>query len=65
MMITKDKEMDIKISFSAKYMMDALRAFGTNQVDLNFVGEIKPIVLKAEENASLTQLVLPIRTYQK
>ncbi len=63
MMITKDKEMDIKISFSAKYMMDALRAFGTNQVDLNFVGEIKPIVLKAEENASLTQLVLPIRTY--
>ncbi len=63
MMITKDKEMDIKISFSAKYMMDALRAFGTDKVDLYFVGEIKPIVLKSVENENLTQLVLPIRTY--
>ena len=63
MVIEKDKEMDIKISFSAKYMMDALRSFGTENIDLYFVGEIKPIVLKTKENESLTQLVLPIRTY--
>ena len=63
MKITKDKKQDIKISFSAKYMMDALKAFSSETVDLNFVGEIKPIVLKTEEDDSLTQLVLPIRTY--
>lgn len=63
MEIKKDKEMDIKISFSAKYMMDALKSFSTETVNLNFVGEIKPIVLKSEEESSLLQLVLPIRTY--
>lgn len=63
MVISKNKEMDIKISFSAKYMMDALKAFSTETVDLLFVGEIKPIVLKAAEDQTLTQLVLPIRTY--
>ncbi len=63
MAVEKDKEIDIKISFSAKYMMDALRAFNTEMIDVYFVGEIKPIVLKTSENESLTQLVLPIRTY--
>ena len=63
MTITKDKDIDIKISFSARYMMEALKSFSTTTVDLVFVGEIKPIVLKSEEDNSLTQLVLPIRTY--
>ncbi len=63
MQIEKDKEEDIKISFSAKYMMEALKSFSTEHVDLHFVGEIKPILIKSEEDESLTQLVLPIRTY--
>ena len=32
-------------------------------IDLNFVGEIKPILIKSSEDETLTQLVLPIRTY--
>ena len=44
-------------------MMDALRSFNTKTVELHFVGEIKPILLKSSEDDSLTQLVLPIRTY--
>ncbi len=63
MVITKDNDIDIKISFSSKYMMDALKSFSTETVELAFVGEIKPIVLKSNEDDSLTQLVLPIRTY--
>ncbi len=63
MYITKDNEIDIKVSFSAKYMMDALKSFSTETVELAFVGEIKPIVLKSNEDETLTQLVLPIRTY--
>ena len=63
MNITKNNEEDIKISFSAKYMMDALKSFSTETVDLHFVGEIKPILIKSEEDETLTQLVLPIRTY--
>lgn len=63
MIINKNNDEDIKISFSAKYMMEALKSFSTEFVDLHFVGEIKPILIKSKENESLTQLVLPIRTY--
>ena len=63
MVISKNNEEDIKISFSAKYMMEALKSFSTETVDLHFVGEIKPILIKSEEDETLTQLVLPIRTY--
>ena len=63
MEISKNKDEDIRISFSAKYMMEALKSFSTENVDLHFVGEIKPILIKSKEDESLTQLVLPIRTY--
>lgn len=63
MIISKNNDEDVKISFSAKYMMEALKSFSTNTVDLHFVGEIKPILIKSTEDETLTQLVLPIRTY--
>lgn len=63
MAISKNNEEDIKISFSAKYMMEALKSFSTETVEIHYVGEIKPIILKSSEEESLTQLVLPIRTY--
>ncbi len=56
-------EEKIKISFSSKYMMDALRTIRTDDVILTFVGEIKPILLREEDNTDLTALILPIRTY--
>lgn len=63
MSINKNNEEDIKISFSAKYMMEALKSFSTETVDIHFVGEVKPILIKSSEDETLTQLVLPIRTY--
>ena len=63
MPITKNNNEEIKISFSAKYMMEALKSFSTETVDIHFVGEIKPILIKSTEDETLTQLVLPIRTY--
>ncbi len=63
MPITKNNSENIKISFSAKYMMEALKSFSTETVDIHFVGEIKPILIKSSEDTTLTQLVLPIRTY--
>ena len=56
-------EEKIKISFSSRYMMDVLRTITTEDVILSFVGEIKPILLKEDDNEDLTGLILPIRTY--
>ena len=63
MEVEKNNDENIIISFSAKYMMEALKSFSTESVELHFVGEIKPILIKSKEDESLTQLVLPIRTY--
>jgi len=61
--ITKETDSDIIISFSSKYMMDALRSFNSDKIVLLFNSEVKPIILKESDNENLTQLILPIRTY--
>ncbi len=63
MTIEKDSKEDIKISFSAKYMMEALKSFDEEEVEISFVGEVKPIIIKKINKEDLIQLVLPIRTY--
>ena len=61
--IEKNVDSDIKISFSSKYMMDAIKTFDSEEIELSFNGEIKPIIINYVENDDLTQLILPIRTY--
>ncbi len=63
MNIEKDNKEDIKISFSAKYMMEALKSFDEEEVEIYFIGEVKPIIIKKIGKEDLVQLVLPIRTY--
>ncbi len=63
MKVKKSNKDDIRISFSAKYMMEALKSFNSDEININYVGEVKPIILKNEKDETLTQLVLPIRTY--
>ena len=40
---------DLKISFSAKYMMDALRAIDGQDVAIQFTGAMRPFILKSVE----------------
>ncbi len=54
---------NIKIAFSSKYMMDAIKVFEGKDIALKFNGEIKPIIIDAAEGSNLLQLILPIRTY--
>ena len=46
MYVEKNNEENIKISFIAKYMLEALKSFTGEQVEISFVGEVKPILLK-------------------
>lgn len=63
MNISKNNKEEITIAFSAKYMMDALNALNTEEIEMSFVGEVKPIVIKNNKDDGLLQLVVPIRTY--
>ena len=61
--IEKNVDKEIKISFSSKYMMDALKTFESEEIEVCLNGEIKPIIINYVGNDDLTQLILPIRTY--
>jgi len=54
---------ELKISFSAKYMMDALRAIDGQDIEIQFTGAMRPFILKSVEDDSILQLILPVRTY--
>lgn len=60
---TKNNSNNIKIAFSSKYMMDALKALNCSDIVLKFNNEVKPIIINESENENLTELILPIRTY--
>jgi DNA polymerase-3 subunit beta len=62
-MINKNTEKDISISFSAKYMLDALKTFDEEDLLILLNSDSKPIVLKSTKDESLIQLILPIKTY--
>ncbi|MFA5007068.1 MAG: DNA polymerase III subunit beta [Candidatus Izemoplasmatales bacterium] len=52
----------IRIAFSAKYFLDALKTFVSDQVFVKFTGEIRPFVIEGENDHGLIQLILPVRT---
>ena len=53
----------LDISFTAKYAIDAIRSIGTENVTILFNGDMKPFIIKNKEDKSVTQLLLPVRTY--
>ncbi|WP_174734645.1 DNA polymerase III subunit beta [Mesobacillus harenae] len=54
---------ELKISFSAKYMMDALKALEGTEIQVSFTGAMRPFVIRPLHDDSILQLILPVRTY--
>ncbi len=52
---------EIKIAFSSRYLTEALKSFNSHEVVLNFAGEIKPFVIKGEQDENMLHLILPVR----
>ncbi|CAM3697909.1 DNA polymerase III subunit beta [Erysipelothrix urinaevulpis] len=53
----------LKISFSGRYMMEALKSFKHDEILIKFVGEMQAFVLIDSKDDSILQLVLPVRTF--
>jgi DNA polymerase III subunit beta len=54
---------ELKISFSAKYMMDALKALEGTDIKVSFTGAMRPFLIRPLHDESTLQLILPVRTY--
>lgn len=61
--IEVSEDQDFQIAFSTKYLMDALKAFETQEVIMYFRGEIRPAIITSESNVELKQLLIPVRTF--
>ena len=53
----------VEISFSSKYMLEALKTMEEEEILLLLNSDVKPLIIKALTDESLIQLILPIKTY--
>ena len=60
-----DSQVDeiLEISFSSKYMLEALKTIKDNDILIMMNGDSKPIVIKSVKDETLIQLILPVKTY--
>lgn len=61
--ITIDNSGEIAISFSSKYMLEAIKSFNSDKVHILMNNDNSPIIVKSDDEKTLVQLVLPIKTY--
>lgn len=55
---------NLKISFSGRYLLEALKSFRSDNVRILFVGEMQAFVLRSPGDDSIVQLILPLRTFE-
>lgn len=53
----------LRISFSAKFMMDALGKIDAENVKIYFIGPMRPIIIRPVGDEDILMLILPIRTF--
>ena len=53
----------INISFSGRYVYEAIRVLNASTIKISFSGEMKPFIITNVDDSSILQLVLPVRTY--
>ncbi len=54
---------ELKISFNAKYMIDALRSVDSSEIRASFTGAMSPFIIRPTDNDWILHLILPVRTY--
>lgn len=53
---------ELKISFSAKYMLEALNRIDSESIRIHFTGAMRPFVIRPTEEDGILMLILPVRT---
>jgi len=51
----------MEIGFNAKYLLDALLTFDTNEVNLELINEMKPIIINSDEISNYLSIIMPLK----
>lgn len=54
---------EVNISFSSKYLLEALRTIDSEEVNISFTGPMHPFMVTNPENEKILHLILPVRTF--
>ena len=61
--IEKNINSNLKISFNSKNMLEAIKTFSSEEIQLSLKEELKPIIINYVNTDDLTQLILPYKSY--
>lgn len=53
----------LDVSFTARYIIEAVKEISNDQVSISFNGDSSPAIVTSESDDSVLALVLPVRTY--
>ncbi len=54
---------ELEISFSGRYVYDAIKVLNCSEIKISFSGHMKPFIVRNVNDDSIVQLILPVRTY--
>ncbi len=54
---------ELNISFSSKYILDALKTMDADEINIQFTGAMRPFIIRPQTDEPILQLILPVRTY--
>lgn len=63
LMVNKFEGEPLRLSFSGKFMDEALRSISSPDVLIKFSGDLKPFLVLNPQDETLLQLILPVRTF--
>ncbi len=52
---------NLRIAFSSKYLVEALKSLNSPEITISFAGDIKPFVIKGKLDEESLHLILPVR----
>lgn len=51
----------MRIAFSAKHLSEGLRSFSSSEITIDFAGEVRPFIIRGNDDQDMIHLILPVR----
>ncbi|NLV87868.1 MAG: DNA polymerase III subunit beta [Tissierellia bacterium] len=56
---------DVNIAFNSRYLLEGVKVMNSEEIQLNFMGELNPCIINSVDDENYTYLVLPVRLAQE